>query len=191
MAGRRGHPRATSHDAIHAAAIELFQEVGFTATTMPMIAERAGVGRSTLFRYFSTRAEILWHGYAEHTEEFRLALAAQPADADPADRAFAAYRSIWTGHPQRTTIGKRLTRILDDEPAEATDRWRVSDEWGALVHADLLERTGRAPDDVAVRAAASAVWAAIWAAVTAFARSDAETIDGHLAIARAAIDVRL
>jgi len=191
MAGRRGHPRATSHDAIHAAAIELFHEVGYAETTMPMIAERAGVGRSTLFRYFSSRAQILWHGYAEHTEEFRLALTAQPAGLDPADRAFAAYRSIWADQPQRTTIGKQLTRILDDEPPGSTDRARVADAWGALVLDDLLERTGRSADDVAVRAAAMAIWAAIWAAVTAFARSDAATIDEHLALARAAIDVRL
>jgi AcrR family transcriptional regulator len=190
MAGRRGHPRATSHDAIHAAAIELFHEAGYAETTMPMIAERAGIGRSTLFRYFSSRAEILWHGYADHTEEFRRALADRQED-DPADRAVAAYRSIWADRPERTTIGKRLTRILEDEPPGSTDRWRVYDAWGGLVLADLLERTGRPADDVAVRAAAAAIWAAIWAAVTAFARSDADEIDEHLALARAAIDVRL
>lgn len=190
MDRRRGHPRATSHDAIHTAALELFDEVGFAATTMPMIAQRSGVGRSTLFRYFSSRADILWHGYDERTDDFRAALAAQPPGVDLADGAFAAYLALWSGHPERTPIGKEVTRILEDGEPEATGRWRVYAAWADLVHEWVLDRTGPERDDTAARASAMAIWAAIWAGVADFARSDAVEIDGHLARARAAIEVR-
>lgn len=191
MERRRGKPRATSHDEVHAVALELFRTVGFAETTMTMIADSAGVGRSTLFRYFSSRADILWYGYVERTEEFRLALATRSLDLDLVDSAFDAYRSLWSAMPERTAVGKEVTLILETGRQEDTGRWRVYQAWSELVHDFVLERTGRGDDDVAARAAAMAIWASIWTAVVAFAHSDAASIDGHLAIARAAIEVRL
>ena len=186
----RGKPRATSHDAVHAAALHLFRTVGFAETTMTMIAEHAGIGRSTLFRYFSSRAEILWFGYDERTEEFRTALTDQPRSVRLADGAFDAYRSLWSV-ADRASVGKEVTLILETGPPDDTGRWRVYQAWGDLVHEWVLERSGRPDGDTAARAAAMAIWAAIWAGVVAFARSDAASIDEHLSRARAAIDVEI
>ena len=89
MKRERGRPSATTHAAIVEAAFALFREVGFGATTMPQIAERAGIGRATVFRYFSSKADILWYSQTDTTEEFRTNLAAQPAETGLADGAFA------------------------------------------------------------------------------------------------------
>lgn len=187
----RGQPRATTHDAIHQAAVDLFREAGFVETTMPMIAERAGIGRSTLFRYFSSKADILWHGYIELTADFARELRAQPDGVELADGAFEAYRSLWSAAPERTTIGKEVTLILDEAPPESTGRWRVEDAWSGLIREFVLARSRRHPEDTRARAAAAAIWAAIWSGAVGFARSDAGSIDDHLAQARAAIDISL
>jgi AcrR family transcriptional regulator len=42
------------------AAIDLFSEKGFAATTTSEIAKKAGVSEGTIFRYFSTKKDILF-----------------------------------------------------------------------------------------------------------------------------------
>ena len=44
------------------AAIELFDEQGYEATTVAEIAERAGLTKRTFFRYFSDKREVLFSG---------------------------------------------------------------------------------------------------------------------------------
>ena len=44
------------------AAVDLFTEQGYDATTVAQIAERAGVTKSTFFRYFPDKRELLVAG---------------------------------------------------------------------------------------------------------------------------------
>src|ERR1700691_4239339 len=44
------------------AAVDLFTEQGYDATTVAQIAERAGVTKSTLFRHFPDKRELLVAG---------------------------------------------------------------------------------------------------------------------------------
>jgi AcrR family transcriptional regulator len=44
------------------AAVELFTERGYDATTAAQIAERAGLTKTTLFRHFADKREILFQG---------------------------------------------------------------------------------------------------------------------------------
>jgi AcrR family transcriptional regulator len=56
----RGRPRSALADsAILQAALELLAERGYEGLTMEGIAERAGVGKTTLYRRFRTRDEVL------------------------------------------------------------------------------------------------------------------------------------
>lgn len=64
----------TSH-----AAIELFNERGFEATTLEAIAQKVGVGRRTLFRYHRSKNDIPWGQFDRTLDEFRKLLAATPA----------------------------------------------------------------------------------------------------------------
>jgi TetR/AcrR family transcriptional regulator, repressor of fatR-cypB operon len=51
-------PRPAAADkraAIIAAALELFNERSFNGTPMPLVAERAGVGAGTIYRYFASK----------------------------------------------------------------------------------------------------------------------------------------
>ncbi|MGN6106845.1 MAG: helix-turn-helix domain-containing protein, partial [Kofleriaceae bacterium] len=46
-------------EAIIAAALELFVERGFFGTAVPEIAERAGVGAGTIYRYFESNEALV------------------------------------------------------------------------------------------------------------------------------------
>jgi AcrR family transcriptional regulator len=57
---RRGRPRSEeARQAVLEAVDDLLAEEGYAAMTMRGIAERAGVGRQTVYRWWSTKAEIL------------------------------------------------------------------------------------------------------------------------------------
>jgi len=47
------------------AAVELFTEQGFAATTVPQIAARAGLTTRTFFRHFADKREVLFAGDEE------------------------------------------------------------------------------------------------------------------------------
>jgi AcrR family transcriptional regulator len=56
----RERKQQKARDAIVAAAYELFAERGFAQVTVADIAERAEVGRTTFFRYFGDKQEVLF-----------------------------------------------------------------------------------------------------------------------------------
>ncbi|WP_306215706.1 TetR/AcrR family transcriptional regulator [Actinoplanes sp. RD1] len=68
--GRGGRPRSEqAREAVLHAVDDLLLEVGYAALTMKGIAERAGVGRQTVYRWWSTKAEILFEACMDDAEE--------------------------------------------------------------------------------------------------------------------------
>jgi len=64
------------------AAMELFEEQGFAATTVPQITARAGLTTRTFFRHFADKREVLYAG-DEITAFARRLLVEAPHDLDP------------------------------------------------------------------------------------------------------------
>lgn len=65
------------------AAVDLFTEQGYDATTVTQIAQRAGVTKSTLFRYFPDKREILAAGEQTLSRLLTEGIAEAPAGATP------------------------------------------------------------------------------------------------------------
>lgn len=65
------------------AAVDLFNEQGYDATTVAQIAERAGVTRSTFFRYFTDKREVLVAGQDMLSRMLADGITEAPADASP------------------------------------------------------------------------------------------------------------
>jgi mycofactocin system transcriptional regulator len=77
---RRGRPPATSRRELELIALRLFTERGFDETTIDQIASAAGVSRRTFFRYFNSKASVLWAEFDTEVDTIRNALAGTPAD---------------------------------------------------------------------------------------------------------------
>lgn len=60
------------------AALELYAEQGFEATTVAQIAERAGLTERTFFRYFGDKREVLFWGAGELREALESAVREAP-----------------------------------------------------------------------------------------------------------------
>ena len=65
------------------AAVDLFTEQGYDATTVAQIAERAGVTKSTFFRHFSDKRELLVAGHETLSRLLSEGIAEAPANASP------------------------------------------------------------------------------------------------------------
>jgi mycofactocin system transcriptional regulator len=77
---RRGRPPSTSARELELIALRLFAEQGFDETTVEEIAAAAGVSRRTFFRYFDTKAAVLWHEFDNEVQALRATFADVPAD---------------------------------------------------------------------------------------------------------------
>jgi mycofactocin system transcriptional regulator len=75
----RGRPRETSARELEVVALELFADQGYTQTSVEQIAAGAGVSKRTFFRYFDSKAAVLWHDFDNEVEQLRAAFAQVPA----------------------------------------------------------------------------------------------------------------
>ncbi|KQQ03379.1 MULTISPECIES: TetR/AcrR family transcriptional regulator [unclassified Rathayibacter] len=95
------------------AAIELFAERGYDATTAAQIAERAGLTKTTLFRYFADKREIVFQGEEKLAALATEGVAHAPVDAAAFDILRAGLQALCdpeTGPQQE--IGRALEPIL-------------------------------------------------------------------------------
>ena len=91
------------------AAVDLFAEQGYDATTVTQIAERAGVTKSTFFRHFPDKRELLAAGQETLSRLLAEGIAEAPAGASPLE-AVAAGRERASGAmgPVNRELGPRL-----------------------------------------------------------------------------------
>ncbi|CAM5607506.1 MULTISPECIES: TetR/AcrR family transcriptional regulator [Streptomyces] len=67
-----------SRRAIYDAALTLVVEVGYPRTTIEGIAARAGVGKQTIYRWWSSKAEVLMEAFLDLGEEAARAAGDEP-----------------------------------------------------------------------------------------------------------------
>jgi AcrR family transcriptional regulator len=99
------------------AALELFRERGYEATTTAEIAARAGVTERTFFRHFPDKREALFDG----EDAFRAALTdgvlAAPEGAQPMDALLSAFRSVEQTIKNNRPITEPRQAVIAQTPA--------------------------------------------------------------------------
>lgn len=88
---------ARSRDALIDAALALFAEHGFDATTTDQIAERAGVSPRTFFRYFPTKESVVFDRDYGFMRSFAAAYGEQPVEVHDYDALRATFVSLAAG----------------------------------------------------------------------------------------------
>lgn len=154
----RGRPRASSRETIADAAIELFLEQGYEATSVTEITRRAGVSRSSFFNYFSGKSDILWFVFDQHLDEVLAAL------EQPDTEVVEALAGFGAGAPPETLalaiVDARTMGVEADLTAGRAERQL---RLGAAVAARLAE--GGVPAlraEIAGAGYAAALVAAVW-----------------------------
>lgn len=141
--------RRRAKEAIRRAALDLFSDRGFDAVSVTDIAERAEVGRTTFFRYFGDKQEVLFSDPAEEAAE----PSRQPRP--PTERigssmaaALAAARRLVVGYVEHITADpaayERHQKLVNNHP-ELYSRSLVKHRRYADVLTDQLQSWGAAP----------------------------------------------
>ncbi|MFD7663747.1 TetR/AcrR family transcriptional regulator [Streptomyces sp. NPDC059788] len=113
--GRSGRPRSErARRAVLNAADDLLVEVGYAALTMKGIAERAGVGRQTVYRWWSNKAEILYEASAIDAEQ---ELSVPLSDDLPDD--LTAYLDAFVGFLTDSHAGAAYRALLGEAQHDA------------------------------------------------------------------------
>jgi AcrR family transcriptional regulator len=91
------------------AAVDLFTEQGYDATTVTQIAERAGVTKSTFFRHFPDKRELLVAGQETLSRLLAEGIAEAPAGASPLEAVAAGLvRACGAMGPMNRELAPRL-----------------------------------------------------------------------------------
>jgi AcrR family transcriptional regulator len=151
-----------SRRAIYDAALALVGEVGYPRTTIEGIAARAGVGKQTIYRWWSSKAELVMEAYGQLVAERMPAPDSDRLAEDLTTFVTALYRVA--EHPARVRAlrGLMAEAQLDPVFAEAFRGWVQSRR---DVLATLFTRAvdrGEVPADLDVNHAVDLVFGPFW-----------------------------
>lgn len=171
--GLRERKKEQTRRNIEDAAIRLFQERGYAATTVADIAEAADIAPRTFFSYFPSKEAVLFGDFDESFD----GLSAHMDRRGPEETTFDAVRA-WIGDlisdeahdHERDACRRRL--IVDNEALTAHER-HLMGRFERLLAENVARDLGDEPDDLQPRLVAAAAIAAL------MAMSDKGAEDGH------------
>jgi AcrR family transcriptional regulator len=123
------------------AALDLFVEQGYDATTVAQIADRAGLTERTFFRHFADKREVLFAGSAELLELLRLTTLEAPVDASPLQAVAGALVAVAAVIQARGRGAQKRQSVIAANP-ELQERELIKMASWAAVLADALRARG-------------------------------------------------
>ena len=136
---KQGRPAATSRTELEQIALELFAARGFDETTVDDIADAAGIGRRTFFRYFASKNDVVWGDFDAALDQLRRDLDAVPATTSMmrglTDAVLAFNRLPQEAEPQHRV---RMAMVLHTPALQAHSTLRYAG-WRAVI-ADYAAR---------------------------------------------------
>ena len=159
----RWEPNA--RERLERAALALFTEHGYDATTVAQIADRAGLTKSTFFRHFADKREVLFGGQDMLAELFSDAVRTAPPSATTSGCLAAALESAAVAFtPDRHDLAPQRRAVIAAN-SELQERELLKRARLASAMADALRARGA--DETTARLAAEI---GVLAFSTAYAR---------------------
>ncbi|WP_291051790.1 helix-turn-helix domain-containing protein [Herbiconiux sp.] len=125
---------------LEAAALDSFEEHGFTDTTVPQIAARAGLTTRTFFRHFADKRDSLFLRDREFPQAVRDFLRSVPAESTPVATVQLGLASACRGvQGWRPQIARRQAIIRSEPALQERDLLR-SHRLGLAIEQSLVER---------------------------------------------------
>jgi TetR/AcrR family transcriptional regulator, regulator of mycofactocin system len=172
---RRGRPPGTSRRKLELIALRLFSEQGFEDTPIEQIAVEAGVSRRTFFRYFDSKASVLWSEFDTEVAAIRGALAEVPGRVPMMDAIRQAV--VAANHYRAEDVPELRTRmnLIGSEPALVSSAAIHYDAWERAISDFVAGRLGQHAESLYPLAAGRATLATCRAAYDRWtARADAD-----------------
>ncbi|MGH2874901.1 MAG: mycofactocin system transcriptional regulator [Solirubrobacteraceae bacterium] len=177
----RGRPPSTTRDQVARVALGLFVRRGFEETTLDEVADAAGIGRRTLFRYFSSKNDLVWGNFDWVLDRLRAGL----AGADPSEPLMETLAGavIASNHYEGKALEElrlRMTLITSVPALQAHSMVRYAD-WRHVVAEFVSERIGLEADNLVPLEVAHMALAASMTAFVRWVAHPEEDLEAHLA----------
>jgi mycofactocin system transcriptional regulator len=145
---RRGRPPGTSARELELVALQLFTERGFEDTTVDDIAAGAGVSRRTFFRYYDSKAGVLWSEFDHEVDTIQALLnetAGDLAVMDAVREAVIAANHYSAEDVPELRARMNLIATVPDLAASAAVHY---DAWERAISEFVARRTGHPSDSL-------------------------------------------
>ena len=162
--GRRGRPPSTSRHELQGIALTLFAEHGFENTTIEQIAAEAGVSERTFFRYFTTKASVLWADFDTEVATIRAALAVVPDDVPMMDAIRGAVVAANHYHAEDVPEMRQRMSLIATEPGLSFGAAEHYADWERAISEFAARRLGQPAESLYPLAIGRTVLAACRAA---------------------------
>jgi AcrR family transcriptional regulator len=155
-APRRDGRTERTRRALTAAAIRLFSEQGYDATTVDQIAAEAGVTQRTYFHHFPTKEAVLFGGYEARLHDATDAFRAAVRLGSLAEGFHAATSALVAAIETQRELVLLRGRLYRETPTLRATMLRLNEDWIDNVTLVVADELGIDPaTDVAARLAAT------------------------------------
>jgi AcrR family transcriptional regulator len=158
--GLRERKKQRTRELIASAALELFSEDGYHATTVAEIAAAADVSERTVFGYFATKEDILFADHLALEQGLAEALESGPPGATALDTLRAFVVDNLSRFDEQARIRWQIVR--NDELLLAHQRARQA-AFGDVIAGAIADELGERVDDLRPQLVTAAVIAAFTA----------------------------
>ena len=143
--GRREEKKEETRERLRAAAFALFDRRGYDATKIDDIARAAGVSPRTVYRYFPSKADLIYWDTADNIALLRELIASRPKGETP----FAVLRETLTAFAPRldTDVSVQRGQIIAADPTLYRYSLEMRDSLGAAMGDALVKRGGPGGSD--------------------------------------------
>lgn len=115
--GLRERKKEQKRERLTTAAFELFSERGFDNVTVEEIADRADVSKSTLFRYFETKEDLLLFDARSHRDALLHELAGRPVEEPVLVSLRASLQSLAADYQADRRLAVERSRLISESPS--------------------------------------------------------------------------
>lgn len=189
--GLRERKKVRTRQLLAETARRLFAERGFEAVSVAEIARAADVSEATVFNYFATKEDLVYHGMEAFEQELLDAVRSRPRGTSVLD-AFAGFVTtprglLATEDPEAQQALLAISRVIATSPALLARERQILARYADSLAGVLADETGAGPDDLRPRLAARTL-IGLHAVLLDHVRS--RLVDGDPDVRRLARDVR-
>jgi AcrR family transcriptional regulator len=144
----RENTRRSIRQQVAAAAFELFVRDGFDKTTVDQIAMAAGMSRSSFFRYFATKEDVVLGDLDEHGLRLLVALTARPSDEPLWEALQGAFHPLVDVNLRDPDRALQIATFMGEAPSLRARRHEKQQGWQELLRPEVVRRLqpGTHPD---------------------------------------------
>lgn len=111
------------HAAIIRSAIELVETSGYAVTTVERVAAHAGVGKATIYRWWTSKADLFVEVYKSLVPAYEM-----DTEGEKPRQAMRALLGSVFSHYRQTPAGEILTGLISDSQLHASARQTLKEE---------------------------------------------------------------